>query len=149
MVVTLGQQYNIGEKPTVILYTYTNRHPETPEKQRKNKTKQNKTWHIVVIYLTYYNCDRLRIQPCSLEEGVTPKQTGNEHGRGKQNKRNKQGRKQTEGSGREISLQRTSSPGRDSEEKTKKQKTNTKQTKDNPVAPVVQLVTSKLSDVGT
>ena len=22
MVVTLGQQYNIGEKPTVILYTY-------------------------------------------------------------------------------------------------------------------------------
>ena len=24
MVVTLGQQYNIGEKPTVILYTYIN-----------------------------------------------------------------------------------------------------------------------------
>ena len=23
MVVTLGQQFNIGEKPTVILYTYT------------------------------------------------------------------------------------------------------------------------------
>ena len=23
MVVTLGQQYNVGEKPTVILYTYT------------------------------------------------------------------------------------------------------------------------------
>ena len=22
MVVTLGQQYNVGEKPTVILYTY-------------------------------------------------------------------------------------------------------------------------------
>ena len=26
MVVTLGQQYNIGEKPTVMLYTYINRH---------------------------------------------------------------------------------------------------------------------------
>ena len=25
MVVTLGQEYNIGEKPTVILYTYINR----------------------------------------------------------------------------------------------------------------------------
>ena len=34
MVVTLGQQYNVGEKPTVILYTYINRHAETP----KNKT---------------------------------------------------------------------------------------------------------------
>ena len=32
MVVTLGQQYNIGEKPTVILYTYIiNRHAGTPE----------------------------------------------------------------------------------------------------------------------
>ena len=26
MVVTFGQQYNVGEKPTVILYTYINRH---------------------------------------------------------------------------------------------------------------------------
>ena len=33
MVVTLGQQYNIGETPTVILYTYINRHAGTPEKQ--------------------------------------------------------------------------------------------------------------------
>ena len=32
MVVTLGQQYNIGEKPTVILYIYINRHAGTPEK---------------------------------------------------------------------------------------------------------------------
>ena len=35
MVVTLGQQYNIGEKPTVILYTYINRHAGTPEKTAK------------------------------------------------------------------------------------------------------------------
>ena len=26
MVVTSGKQYNVGEKPTVILYTYINRH---------------------------------------------------------------------------------------------------------------------------
>ena len=42
MVVTLGQQYNIGEKPTVILYSYINRHAGTPEKQRKqNSTSSN------------------------------------------------------------------------------------------------------------
>ena len=37
MVVTLGQQYNVGEKPTVTLYTYyyIDRHAGTP-----NKTKQ-------------------------------------------------------------------------------------------------------------
>ena len=32
---TLGQQYNVGEKPTVILYTYINRHAGTP-KQKLN-----------------------------------------------------------------------------------------------------------------
>ena len=31
MVVTLSQQYNVGEKPTVMLYTYINRHAGTPE----------------------------------------------------------------------------------------------------------------------
>ena len=36
MVVTLGQQYNPGEKPTVMLYTYINLHEGTPD---KNKTK--------------------------------------------------------------------------------------------------------------
>ena len=42
MVVTLGQQYNIGEKPTVILYSYINRHAVTPEKQRRqNSTSSN------------------------------------------------------------------------------------------------------------
>ena len=30
MVVTLGQQHNVGEKPTVILYTYINHHAEPP-----------------------------------------------------------------------------------------------------------------------
>ena len=32
----LGQQYNVGEKPTVILYTYINHHAEPP-----NITKHN------------------------------------------------------------------------------------------------------------
>ena len=42
MVVTLGQQYNIGENPTVILYSYINRHARTPEKQRRqNSTSSN------------------------------------------------------------------------------------------------------------
>ena len=30
MIVTLGQQYNVGEKPTVIPYIYINRHAGTP-----------------------------------------------------------------------------------------------------------------------
>ena len=32
MQITMGQQYNDGEKPTVILYIYISRHPGTPEK---------------------------------------------------------------------------------------------------------------------
>ena len=32
MQITLGQQYNVGEKPTVILYIYINRHAGTSEK---------------------------------------------------------------------------------------------------------------------
>ena len=54
MVVTLGQQYNIGEKPTVILYTYINRHAGTPEKQRRqNSTSSN----VVVIIYCYIGCE--------------------------------------------------------------------------------------------
>ena len=42
MVVTLGQQYNIGKKPTVMLYSYINRHAGTPDKQRRqNSTSSN------------------------------------------------------------------------------------------------------------
>ena len=58
MVVTLGQQYNIGEKPTVTLYTYIDRHAGTPKKQRKkNKNKiKHGTWYIVIIYC-YMDCE--------------------------------------------------------------------------------------------
>ena len=32
MQITLGPQYNVGEKPAVILYIYINRHVGTQEK---------------------------------------------------------------------------------------------------------------------
>ena len=38
MVVPLGQQYNIGEKLTVILHSYINRHAGTPEKQQRRNS---------------------------------------------------------------------------------------------------------------
>ena len=51
MVVILGQQYNVGEKPTVILYIYINRHAEQPNiaktKQKQCSTSSN--W-VVIIY---------------------------------------------------------------------------------------------------
>ena len=56
MVITLGQQYNVGEKPTVILYTYINRHAGTPT---KGKTKQYIPvgnpfkYHVVDLYSKY------------------------------------------------------------------------------------------------
>ena len=50
MVVTSGQQYNVGEKPTVILYTYINRHPGTPEKQQKQKQCSKSSNMVVIIY---------------------------------------------------------------------------------------------------
>ena len=41
---TLGQQYNVGEKPTVILYIYIiNRH---------NKPESTPSHMVVVIYIT-------------------------------------------------------------------------------------------------
>ena len=44
----MDQQYNIGEKPTVIMYTiYINRHAGPPN---KNKTKEGGVVIIVIIY---------------------------------------------------------------------------------------------------
>ena len=37
MVVTLGQEYHVGEKPTVILHTYINRHAGALQKTLENK----------------------------------------------------------------------------------------------------------------
>ena len=54
MIVTLGQQYNIGEKPTVILHTYIYRHAGTPEKQRRQKSTSS---NMVVIIYCYIGCE--------------------------------------------------------------------------------------------
>ena len=56
MEITLGQQYNnVGEKPTVILYTYINRHAGTPEKQLKqNRNDINSTPSNMVVIIYYY-----------------------------------------------------------------------------------------------
>ena len=56
MAVTLGQQYNIGEKPTVILYTNINRHAGTPEKPRKQKHCSASSNMVVIIYC-YIGCE--------------------------------------------------------------------------------------------
>ena len=56
MVVTLGQQYNVGEKPTVILYTYINRHAGTPEKQQKQKNVVHPSSNTIVIIYCYIGC---------------------------------------------------------------------------------------------
>ena len=55
MVVTLGQQYNIGEKPTVILYTFINHHAGTQKKTKKRK--QNSTSNMVVIIYCHIGCE--------------------------------------------------------------------------------------------
>ena len=54
MEITLGQQYNVREKPTVILYTYINRHAATPEKTVKTKQKQCGTPSNMVVIIYYY-----------------------------------------------------------------------------------------------
>ena len=56
MVVTLGQQYNVGEKPTVILYTYI----IAMQGHQKNSKNKNNVVHLssnmVVIICCYIGC---------------------------------------------------------------------------------------------
>ena len=52
--IALGQQYNVGEKPTVILYTYINRHAGTPEKTVKTKQRRCSTPSHMVVIIYYY-----------------------------------------------------------------------------------------------
>ena len=54
MVVTLGQQYNVGEKPTVILYTYINRHAGTPD--RHQKQNRNNVVRSTLLYMVEIIC---------------------------------------------------------------------------------------------
>ena len=53
MVVTLGQQYDVGEKPTVILRTYINRYAGTPEKQRRQVSTSSNMVVIIYCYIGY------------------------------------------------------------------------------------------------
>ena len=48
MQITSGQQYNVGEKPTVILYIYINRHVKTLKTRQCNTPSHM----VVVIYIT-------------------------------------------------------------------------------------------------
>ena len=55
MEIILGQQYNVGVKPTVILYTYIiNRHAGKPEKTVKTKQRQCSTPSHIAVIIYYY-----------------------------------------------------------------------------------------------
>ena len=56
MVVTLGRQYNVGEKPTVILYTYINRHAGTPDKHKTQKQCSTSSNMVVVVIYCNIGC---------------------------------------------------------------------------------------------
>ena len=59
MVVPLGQQYNIGEKATVMLYTYIiNRHTGIPPDKTKQKYCSTQLNRLIIIY------DNSFIDPC-------------------------------------------------------------------------------------
>ena len=57
MLVTIGQQCNVGENPTIILYSYINRHAESP-----NITKQ-KTLEYIVKSMVVTIYDNSAIEP--------------------------------------------------------------------------------------
>ena len=66
MKVTLGQQYNVGEKPTVILYTYINRHAGIPEIAVKTKQRQCSTPSHMVVITCYYMGYKYKATTCYL-----------------------------------------------------------------------------------
>ena len=51
MVVILGQQFDVGETPTVKLYPYINRHAGIPDKKAKTKQKQFSTTPNMVVII--------------------------------------------------------------------------------------------------
>ena len=58
-VTTSGQQYNIREKPSVILYTYINLHAETPKPQSFLSVREFRT--TVVVIWSYMVLEKLNI----------------------------------------------------------------------------------------
>ena len=57
MEITLDQQYNVGEKPTVILYTYINRYAGTPENCCIKTTNSTLAASLVQVQCTEFLCD--------------------------------------------------------------------------------------------
>ena len=55
MVVILGEQYNVGEKPTCILYTYINIAMQGHQKNSKNNVVHLSS-NMVVIICCYMGC---------------------------------------------------------------------------------------------
>ena len=47
MEIALGQQYNVGEKPTVILYTYINRRAGTPKNSKSKIVKHSRSVRVL------------------------------------------------------------------------------------------------------
>ena len=52
MQITLGQQYNVGEKPTVIRYIYINRHAGTLEKTNQRQCSTPSHMEVVIYIIT-------------------------------------------------------------------------------------------------
>ena len=74
MVVTLGQHYNVRERPTVILYTYINRHAGPPD---TTKTKDNIVHNYKGVVIIY---DNNAIEPYNNRGlGSTVKRRGETH----------------------------------------------------------------------
>ena len=54
----VGSKYNTGEKPTVILYTYINRHAGTPDKNKTKQKQHSTTSNMVVIIYCFIGCKK-------------------------------------------------------------------------------------------
>ena len=50
MAVTLGQQYSTGEKPTIMVYTYIDRHAGTHQTKAKQKHFEYIINWFIIIY---------------------------------------------------------------------------------------------------
>ena len=58
-VTTSGQQYNIGDKPSVILYTYINLHSGTPKPQSFLSVQKFRTTVVLIVIWSYMVLEKL------------------------------------------------------------------------------------------
>ena len=65
MVVTLGQQYNVGEKHTVILYTNINHHVGTPNIDNREHYQSRCTIHLDTSFILQYSIDAVSLSEAS------------------------------------------------------------------------------------